>query len=1055
MSTNLIHAGRARRNVRSRAWLLLSLALLGASGSAQALHIDVVVGHSAGQLTTAFCAAGAQGCDSLPALQQLGLPLGVLPLDGVGGRQIFVTDFSDFDGGPFAVDDPGFFAGAGSLPGNLLLSYAASGSLRYFDAAAGDWLEATPNGERIRLFGGLATEIIADTSHCGGLLICIPQDIVNFVEGSTVFTSSGIQGASTLIVDNTRPDGTLHAHLDWFMEKADGTRGGAVGAYVLELRMTAPGFADSDPFLVLFNRGLGNGDFGLALDALMAVPPPPPPPPPNGDSNVNWPGGVLDVPFASQFSVASASPTATSPFNLLTLGLTGAGEIALGPHALVVDVATSAAFDGLIAGTGMLIKRGTGTQRLTGTALHTGGTRIEAGTLDVAAGTLTGDVVNHGELSFSLTQDETFAGLISGPGQVAKTGSGTLRLTGSNTYAGGTRVSGGLSIGSDANLGTVSAPLVLDTAVLHIENSITMQRPVHVTGDNVLDTGAATFGLNGPLSGSGVLRKQGTGDFALQGAHPFDGRLRVDQGLLRLRGTLAADVDIGAGATLVGNGDLGGDLAFAPGSRLRVQIAPDGQSDRLRVTAGRIDLDQAVLDIVATPGDYPLQSSYTLLQASGGVHGTFAEVGSNLAFLTPTLLYGAQDVTLQMVRNDLAFADLARSPTQLATARVLDAGTAVPGSDMARVVEAFTTLNLAEVPGVLEAIGGSALVGVPAAVSVQANTLTRQVASRLGASGLSGALPRFGMNTSEDILLASSDGPQGAAALYQAAFSAASALTSTPGQGVWLRGLAGVGDYDLAAGQQADADHAGVVLGYDGQLTPHLTLGLFGAYTDAELKQNAPSSETAIKGWQIGSYGRWRHDAFHVDGLFSYGRDDFSTNRRLVIGALQRRATADFDGYNVNVYGETGYTYDVGVVVQPYVALQWSQQSRDAYQESGAGALNLSVDAQDNDSVRSLFGVRLRHTLEAFDSGPVEVELRAAWAHEFADAAEFRARLAGDAAATLFTVRNSNALDNAANVGAGVIAQLHRHAFVFADLDGEVSGAHQAFSLSAGLRARW
>jgi hypothetical protein len=262
----------------------LACLLSGLSGTASALHIDVVVGSSAGKLTTSFCANGAPGCDALPVLQQLGLPVGTLARELGTGKPIYVTDFGDFDGGLFAVDDPGFFAGAGALPGNLLLRYQARGSLSYWNPGLDEWQNATPQDERIRLFGGLdvQTVISTDTSHCKGLLICIPKQVTNTVtvEGSTLFTDTGVQGAPSLIVDNTAANGSLHAHLDWFIELPNGQRNGTAGAYLLEMQLTANGFQASDPFLIMFNRGLDNAEFGRALGVKIFAPAPPPDPDP-------------------------------------------------------------------------------------------------------------------------------------------------------------------------------------------------------------------------------------------------------------------------------------------------------------------------------------------------------------------------------------------------------------------------------------------------------------------------------------------------------------------------------------------------------------------------------------------------------------------------------------------------------------------------------------------------------------------------------------------------------------------------------------------------------
>jgi hypothetical protein len=255
---------------------LLTLGLLLFASGASALHIDVNVSAVRGQLKIGFCGNRALACDSLPVLSQLGIPANTLPVDLATGSGIFVTDFGDLAGGNFAVASPGFFAGAGALPGNLLLRYEALGNLRYWDPARDVWRNQTPRDERIRLFGGLdaQTVISTDRSHCNGLLICIPREVQStvYAEGSTLFTDTRITGARSLIVDRTANNGSLHAHLDWFLELPSGARTGSAGAYLLELRMTAEGYRPSDPFMIMFKRGISDAEFGQALAARIIAP---------------------------------------------------------------------------------------------------------------------------------------------------------------------------------------------------------------------------------------------------------------------------------------------------------------------------------------------------------------------------------------------------------------------------------------------------------------------------------------------------------------------------------------------------------------------------------------------------------------------------------------------------------------------------------------------------------------------------------------------------------------------------------------------------------------
>ncbi|WP_273793989.1 autotransporter-associated beta strand repeat-containing protein, partial [Brucella anthropi] len=67
---------------------------------------------------------------------------------------------------------------------------------------------------------------------------------------------------------------------------------------------------------------------------------------------------------------------------------------------------------------------------------------ISGGVLQIGnggtAGSIVGDVVNNGTLAFNRNNSLDFSGVISGSGGVQQLGTGTLTLSGTNTYTGGT-----------------------------------------------------------------------------------------------------------------------------------------------------------------------------------------------------------------------------------------------------------------------------------------------------------------------------------------------------------------------------------------------------------------------------------------------------------------------------------------------------------------------------------------------------------------------------------------------------------------------------------------
>ena len=166
-------------------------------------------------------------------------------------------------------------------------------------------------------------------------------------------------------------------------------------------------------------------------------------------------------------------------------------------------------FAGTISGTGQLIKSGTGRVGLTGANVYTGGTTINAGTLTVTTSSLPGAVVNNATLQFNQDGRGTFKGVISGTGAVLKSGLGAAGLTGVNTYTGGTTVDAGT--------------LVVTTASL----------PGNVTNNAILQFNQSSRGTYlGLISGTGAVVKTGTGAVGLTGANTYAGGTTVSEGTL-------------------------------------------------------------------------------------------------------------------------------------------------------------------------------------------------------------------------------------------------------------------------------------------------------------------------------------------------------------------------------------------------------------------------------------------------------------------------------------------------------------------------------------------
>ena len=140
----------------------------------------------------------------------------------------------------------------------------------------------------------------------------------------------------------------------------------------------------------------------------------------------------------------------------LTGGGPAGGNVVLGAATLTVggDNTSPPAYAGVISGSGGLTKIGSGLLILTGSNTYSGGTSINAGTLQIGAGGATGSIVNASTGSVSVASQAllafyrsdnyggSFASTIGGQGGVLLSG-GSLTLTAYNSYTGGTTVNAG------------------------------------------------------------------------------------------------------------------------------------------------------------------------------------------------------------------------------------------------------------------------------------------------------------------------------------------------------------------------------------------------------------------------------------------------------------------------------------------------------------------------------------------------------------------------------------------------------------------------------------
>ncbi|OHM67743.1 AIDA autotransporter [Salmonella enterica subsp. enterica serovar Newport] len=271
-----------------------------------------------------------------------------------------------------------------------------------------------------------------------------------------------------------------------------------------------------------------------------------------------------------------------------------------------------------------LTKQGDGTLILSNTGNDYGDTEIDGGILAAkdAAALGTGDVTIAESATLALSQG-TLDNNVTGEGQIVKSGSDELIVTGDNNYSGGTTISGG----------TLTADHADSLGSGDIDNS------------GVLQVGEGE--LKNTLFGSGSLVKTGTGELTLSGDNDYSGGTTITGGTLIAASVNAlgsGDIDNSGTLILDANGAFelanvtthsGATTALAAGSTLDAGQFTQEDGSTLSIDLGAATDDAVITaDSVALGGTLNVTGIGSVTDSWTPEAYTYTLIGSDSAITT-------------------------------------------------------------------------------------------------------------------------------------------------------------------------------------------------------------------------------------------------------------------------------------------------------------------------------------------------------------------------------------------------------------------------------------
>jgi uncharacterized protein with beta-barrel porin domain len=660
-----------------------------------------------------------------------------------------------------------------------------------------------------------------------------------------------------------------------------------------------------------------------------------------------------------------------------------------------------------------------------------------------------------------------------GGGPTGSAGAGGAGVAGSGiTVINSGSITGGLS--GDGTTRANAITFTGGTNVLELQSGSSITGTVAAsTGDTLRLGGSANTSfdvsqIGGQYSGFGIFEKAGASTWTLSGTNNSSMAWAIKGGSLVVNGSMTGtSLTVNSGGVLGGSGTVGdvtvnadgkvqpgdsfvtlnvvGTFTQNSGSTYAPSVNAAGQSDKINVTGNAVINAGATVAVQAASGSYARNTTYTILTASTGVTGTYSSVTSNFAFLSPSLSYDHDNVYLTLLQGSNAFAGGARSGNQYAVGTVLDRANSGASGDFATVLNALSALDTTQGPRAIDAISGQ-----PAANLGTANM--QAAGAFMSAAGAQMGSLHGGLGGGTHVAMAAPASGQ--------TCSFACEIPQPARYGAWLSGVAGLGSV-LGNGNAGALTYnfGGTAVGMDHAFAPDFRAGVSAGYVTGTQWTDGFNGRGITDAFSGSLYASYTPGRLYIDGLVGYAYAINRLTRTISIPGLQPRTASGTTGAN-QVMGliETGYRLDLPLphsvpataAITPFFRLAGSTTSQNGFTESGAQSLDLTVQQQTTNSLRTTIGADLSAEIHK-----VDVDIRLGWQHENADTARPMTASFGGAPGQAFTVYGATPQRDSAVLGLAASTQVAEATELYARYDGEVGGGSDDHAFTAGLKMTW